>query len=260
MAEERDDVNEETGQIRDQIQETRDQMGETINAIQDKLSFSNISEQVSEHITDAVETAKEAVYDATLGKAVNLMKNISDEIADAQIVATVRKNPVPFILIGAGAGLLAYQAFAGGRGKSTDAAKPKARKQLRSSPADGGDETSGVVKAIRGSAASVSEGAAGVLDTAYEKVGRVGSAARDQYETYMEENPLAVGAVALALGAAVGMAIPVTRYEERVVGPARQELMDKAKGAVSELLGQTQEAVADAARSITESAAEAAKG
>src|SRR5690349_15072490 len=62
---------EETDHLKAQIEETRSQMGETIDAIQEKLSFQNISEQVkeqvSEQINSALETAKETVYDATIG-------------------------------------------------------------------------------------------------------------------------------------------------------------------------------------------------
>src|SRR3954447_16446311 len=53
-----DDLPVEAEQIKGKIEETRNQMGETIDAIQDKLSFSNISEQVTEHVNNAVESAK----------------------------------------------------------------------------------------------------------------------------------------------------------------------------------------------------------
>ena len=88
-------------------------MGETIDAIQDRLSFSNISDQVSEHVNNAVETAKEAVYDATIGKAVYFMKNIGNEISGSSMVRTAKDNPLPFILLGLGAGMLVYQGFSG---------------------------------------------------------------------------------------------------------------------------------------------------
>src|SRR5215213_10520733 len=59
---------EETEHLRAQIEETRSQMGETIDAIQERLSFQNISEQVkeqvSEQISSAYEAAKDTVYDA----------------------------------------------------------------------------------------------------------------------------------------------------------------------------------------------------
>ncbi|MET0753313.1 MAG: DUF3618 domain-containing protein, partial [Pyrinomonadaceae bacterium] len=109
------DKTDEPEQIKAQIEETRAQMGETIDAIQEKLSFSNISEQVSEQINSAVETAKDAVYDATIGKAGTFMKNIGSELSKTGVVQTARDNPFPFLLIGLGVGLLAYNSFGGKR-------------------------------------------------------------------------------------------------------------------------------------------------
>src|SRR5215212_427947 len=106
---------EETEQIKGQIEETRKEMGQTIDAIQERLSFSNISDQVSEHVSNAVETAKGAVYNATIGKAVDFMKNVGDGVSSSSIVRTAKNNPYPFILIGLGAGLLAYQSYSGSR-------------------------------------------------------------------------------------------------------------------------------------------------
>ena len=105
------DGTDETEQLKDQIEETRNEMGETIGAIQDKLTYTNISEQVSDHVNIAVESAKLAIYDATVGKATSIMKNISDEVSGSSIVKTAKRNPVPFILIGLGAGLHAYQTY-----------------------------------------------------------------------------------------------------------------------------------------------------
>src|SRR5438477_12905005 len=69
---------EETENLKAKIAETRSQMGETIDELQERLSFSNISEQVSEHVSNVIETAKNSAYDATIGKAVGFMKNMGD--------------------------------------------------------------------------------------------------------------------------------------------------------------------------------------
>src|SRR5687768_13377467 len=112
-----DDVPEETEQIKAKIVETRKEMGETIDAIQERLSLANISEQVSETVSSAIESAKDTAYDATIGKAVNFMKNFGDGVTHSETFRTVRRNPLPLALIGAGAGLLVYQAFAKGSSK-----------------------------------------------------------------------------------------------------------------------------------------------
>jgi ElaB/YqjD/DUF883 family membrane-anchored ribosome-binding protein len=272
-----DDVPVEAEHIKGQIEETRNQMGETIDAIQDKLSFSNISEQVSEHVNNAVETAKGAVYDATIGKAANLMKNFSGELSNTTIVQTAKNNPFPFILIGLGAGMLAYQSYAGkGNGKSrrhefTSGRNRGYGKQTAMNTGQGG--TIGEVRDTMSNAADTVSEAAGtaydkvtglvesakmgtgdVVNRAYDKVGELKTTAVEQYDHYIEENPLAVGAVALALGAAVGMAIPSTRYESRLLGEYRQDLVDKAQTTASQLLDKTKEVVTEAGRTVSDQA------
>lgn len=269
----------ETQQIKEQIEETRNQMGETIDAIQEKLSFTNLSEQVTEHVNHAVETAKDAVYGATIGKAADIMKNIGDEITNSSIIRTAKDNPLPFILIGLGAGLLAYQSYSGKQGGSGR------RRQLasgrdtvgrigdgnykggRESAGDGavGEKVNGVTSVVSDAAATAYEkvtsavdsavtGVSGVANQAVAKVGDVGTAARGKYDYYIEENPLAVGAVALALGAAVGFAIPETHYEERFLGPTRQDLLEKAQNTASGLIDKTKEVVTEAGRTVSEQA------
>ena len=269
-----DDVPAEAEQIKGQIEETRNQMGETIDAIQDKLSFSNISEQVTEHVNNAVETAKGAVYDATIGKAANLMKNFGSDISSNSLVRTAKSNPLPFVLIGLGAGLLAYQTYTGkGNGRSrrhefTAGRDPRFHSEglNRSEPGmlSGALETvSHAKESVSGAAGSAYNKVTDVVDNAYtgandvahrayDKMGELKSTAVEQYDHYIEENPLAVGAVAVALGAAVGMAIPSTRYESRMLGEYRQDLMDKAQTTASNLLDRTKEVVTEAGKTVSE--------
>ena len=258
-----------TEHIKDQIEETRNQMGETIDAIQDKLSFANLSEQVSEHVNNAVETAKDAVYDATIGKAANIMKNIGSEISGTTIVKTVKANPLPFALIGLGAGLLAYQSYAGSSGRTrrlpVAGMDPRRNDENASFAASARETLSGVTEKVSNVTGTALDKVSGAVETAYsgagtavhdayEKVGHFGMALREQYDTQIEDHPLAVGAVALALGAAVGMAIPSTRYEGELLGNARQELIDKAQSTASDLIDKTKEAVTEAGRNFTEQA------
>ncbi|HVF46872.1 MAG TPA: DUF3618 domain-containing protein [Pyrinomonadaceae bacterium] len=268
----------ETEQIKEQIEETRNQMGETIDAIQEKLSFTNLSEQVTEHVNHAVETAKDAVYDATIGKAADIMKNIGDEITNSSIIRTAKDNPLPFVLIGLGAGLLAYQSYSGKQGGGRRRQLASGRdafgrigdgnyKGGRQPDGEGavGEKVNGVTSVVSNAAgtaydkvtSAVDSAVTGVSDAAsqaYSKVGDVGTAARGKYDYYLEENPLAVGAVALALGAAVGFAIPETRYEEQLLGPARQDFLEKAQNTASDLIDKTKEVVTEAGRTVTEQA------
>jgi ElaB/YqjD/DUF883 family membrane-anchored ribosome-binding protein len=262
-----DKTSDEAEKIKDQIENTRAQMGETIDAIQERLSFENISDQVSEHVNNAVATAKGAVYDATVGKVGIIMRNIGNEISETSIGKTVVNNPLPFILIGAGAGILAYQAYNGkldgrSRGRSLSS---QANRQLTGGVNASESMLSSVTDTVSGTIGGVKDSVASAAGTAYEKVtdavdqtyrkaGEFGHTAREQYDHYLEENPLAVGAVALALGAAVGLAIPATRYEGKLMGQAKQDLLNKAQDTATNLLHETRESVGDAGRSFADKA------
>ena len=72
------------------------------------------------------------------------------------------------------------------------------------------------------------------------------------YDHYIEENPLAVGAVALALGAAVGFAIPLTRKENEYMGEYRDSVVEKAQATAQDALGTVKQMASDAQKVITE--------
>src|SRR5690606_22874581 len=82
------------------------EMGATIDEIHERLSVANITEQVSDQVTSAIDTAKTTAYDATVGKAVNFMKQAGNEIGHTSVGRTVMQNPIPFALIGAGTAML----------------------------------------------------------------------------------------------------------------------------------------------------------
>lgn len=291
--------------IREGIEETRAEMSETIDAIQEKLSFSNISEQVktevSDYVGETIQTAKDTVYDTVMEKGEFIM-NYADkrikEIADTEVVKTVGRNPWALALIGLGVGMLFFgsskkkrskfrydesyddgrdysRGFSSKNQKSTlEAAQNKisgAASVVGSSVSNAADAVSDTVgsaaNAVSGTvsnaAGSISETAGDVADKAYKQVGNLGAkaqdfagTAQDSYEYYMEENPLAVGAAALALGAAVGLAIPSTRVENKYMGEARNNLLQKAeetaRGAVGDAVGKVQQVAGQVKETVQE--------
>lgn len=52
---------------------------------------------------------------------------------------------------------------------------------------------------------------------------------QERAHTLVDEQPLVIGALALAAGAVIGAALPTTRYENRTVGPVRDRTLEKAK-------------------------------
>lgn len=273
------DTSDDTEHIKAQIEETRANLGETIDAIQDRLSFANISEQVSEQVNNAFESAKDSAYEATIGKVVHFMKNTGNEISRSSIVSTAKSNPLPLLLIGVGAGLLAYQSYGKGRsgGRSLNqyraSTHPRYGEQQNLGTASEGRAASlmgsaqegiGSVKdsvsnaagaayeSVSGLAESTYTGAGDIAYRAKEKVGDLGQKAQETYSHYLEEKPWAIGAVALVAGAAIGLAIPSSRYEGELMGEARLNLMNKAQEGASGLVDKAKHVATEAGNTLKE--------
>jgi gas vesicle protein len=121
-----------------------------------------------------------------------------------------------------------------------------------------GDAASSAYEGVTDAAGNAYGTVTDVAGRAYERVGDLGSTAREQYDYYIEENPMAVGAVALALGAAVGLSIPSTRYEGQLVGETRDHLVSKAQNAAGDLINRVKEVAGEAQRTLTDEVKNAA--
>jgi ElaB/YqjD/DUF883 family membrane-anchored ribosome-binding protein len=103
--------------------------------------------------------------------------------------------------------------------------------------------------AVGQAADTVQSAAGGLADTAQYAVGGFADqveSAPGQLERLVRENPLGMGAIALGIGAAVGLAMPSTPVESQVMGQARDKVMDQAQEVVREA-GQKVQRVAEEA-------------
>jgi len=272
-------VSEETVRLHSEIEETRENLGETIDAIQERLSLANLSRQVSEKVGDVIESAKESVYDATLGKVVNFMQQARDGVTQTSVGRTIMANPLPFALIGAGAAMLIYNGY--GKKGSRRLSKYRTQDYLSTGRGSSGmaglssaavsNKAGGALDAISEKAGSALEsvsdvanrtysGAADVAGRAYEKVGDLGTAARENYDHYVEEKPLAVAAAAMAVGAVVGLALPSTNYEGRMMGEARENLLSKAEDTATEFVDRAKQVASDVTETVSKEIGNQSKG
>ena len=65
---------------------------------------------------------------------------------------------------------------------------------------------------------------------------------------------MAVAAAAMAVGAAIGFAIPSTRYEGELMGDARENLLAKAEDTATELVDKATQVASDAKQVISKEA------
>lgn len=169
---------------------------------------------------------------------------------------SVKYNPLPVSLVGVGIAWLML------------ADKSQRRPMDEDLASDRGSSIREGVEAIERSGASVRQKVSEAAHTAHERASAVGEGARhigegarhqwqrarQGYEHTLREQPLALGAVGLAVGALLAAVMPRTREEDELMGETRDRLAKEAMTAAKEQ-GQKVEHVAAAAG---EAASEAA--
>lgn len=166
------------------------------------------------------------------------------------LATTVKQNPMPALLTAAGllwlysstrqsqaatgTSLMVVEseatiggdgAYAGGEDGSRGVGD-----RLRAAKSAVGEKAHGAASSLRSGAQSVRSGARSATESVRSGVHR----AKDGYGTMLQENPLAAGAIAIALGAVLGALIPPTRREDEMLGEASDRLGDRLKARARE--------------------------
>jgi len=132
-----------------------------------------------------------------------------------------------------------------------------------------GGAASGVGDVVGGVAGGVSGAIGGVAGGVGDAVGGVATGvqyqaqqAQTQFERMLEDRPLVVGAVALALGAAVGLMLPNTPQENVIMGEAHDTFVEKAQEVAQQTFEKVQhvgEEVSNTAKDAVQNIASTAK-
>jgi ElaB/YqjD/DUF883 family membrane-anchored ribosome-binding protein len=228
-----------------EIEATRDEMTDTVQTIGERLDPANV-----------VQGAKDTVREATVGRVEQMTSNVMETATDtgSGIVETIRRNPVPAAMAAIGIGWLLMNRSEGrGSYRSSEAWNDSWRDSERYGYAShggyGGD--GGVTDRAGETIQQVGRTAGRVADDVRSTVGstvgqlpdQVGSTAREvgwNAERLVQDSPLALGAVAFAVGTAIGMALPETEVERSVLGGPAGEALDKVERAASDAVGQLQ--------------------
>jgi ElaB/YqjD/DUF883 family membrane-anchored ribosome-binding protein len=244
-------VTSETSRLRESIAETREQIGSTIEALQEKLSPSVLAEQ-----------AKTAVREATIGKVENMVHEAEETITltTYSLYDSVRRNPVPVVMAGIGLTWFflsrrrdRYRGEYIAEGEHRHPGGERIATRVRRAASEAVEKAEHIVEAQESKVTEAARGAKEAAHEAKEKVKRVahdaGQSARrmeNRVEDMYYQNPLAAGAIAIAAGTAVGLAIPISRKEDEWLGPARDKLVGKANELAHQALGK----VEDTARKV----------
>jgi ElaB/YqjD/DUF883 family membrane-anchored ribosome-binding protein len=223
-----------SAELEREVEETRGRIDQTVEALKDKMQ------------------PKEMFDEAT-----KMMSGASNKVLTTA-VEQLRENPIPIALIGLGVAWLAisqtrrssvgggyeasgyyptyegYDEDEGLRAKvkaKADAAKAKlseTAERAKAKLADAQHSAADGVSNVRGKAGEYAH-------LAQDKAGEYSRAARQRFDQTLDSEPLVIGAIGLAVGAAIGASLPSTPVERRYIGPARAKVADRAKASLDEV-------------------------
>jgi ElaB/YqjD/DUF883 family membrane-anchored ribosome-binding protein len=266
VAQERNPVNgsRETEEIKHEIERTRIEMSETLGEIQDRLRPDHLLQQ-----------ARDGVTQAAAGKARTIMNSVGDTastvaartrdagnyVADYAIEHPIRIAIAVgavtwWMLRGRGNG---YDTYYGASGTNWDDAE--------ADYADYGDDRS-MRERVGEYASNARSTVSDYASSARETVGEYASSARDSARhagmrvrsaassattsttDWMSDNPLAAGAIALAVGVAIGLSAPRTDFEDDAIGETRDRAWERASQMAKNLTDNVGQKVATAAENL----------
>jgi len=261
-------TDDELETLRLELARTRAQMSETVDALQGRMNAQYVREQASSQAKDSARQAG-----SNLGE-------------------TIKQNPVPAALTGVGIVGLGWLIASGkddsGQNQGSEVSRyggssygssrledgphyydrsseyptyyeGVTRRSERSSDEDDDDSGRSRTQEATGQARDRASQMSGQLQ---DRASQAGGQAQEQaqrakngFQRMLQENPLAVGALAVGIGAAVGFAVPETEKENELMGEKRDEFANQGQQKVRDYQDKAQR-VAKEARTAAEKEAD----
>ncbi len=250
--------------------------------------------QFADDATDRVSTMKDEVGNR-MSAMTSQSGNRSGMTGSSNSILDVMKaNPVPTALVGLGLGLLIANRQNGGGSTMSAASRGTtygggSGDDSSSSPLDALGNVAGSAKERVGQlAGSATDRVSDLKDQAGDRVGAITGQALDSVNTFagqatdsvstladraqgtvgqaqggfqqtLQENPLIIGAVAVALGLAAGLALPGTPVEDRAFGETRDNLVGQVQAKAQDTFQKVQQVAQDVQQTATQTAKESAQ-
>jgi ElaB/YqjD/DUF883 family membrane-anchored ribosome-binding protein len=249
------DAGEQSPQeIEFEIERTRERMSSNLDALGEKLSPDNLKQQ-----------AKEAISN----KAQDVVSNVGDTARQTggRMIDFITENPLPVAAVGLGAIWLFTLRKGNRREVSGDRMSRFAytgpeRRQPNGRPGLGRrvvDRAASMRDSVEESASHASERMGELKERVGERAEELGEAARSRARSaksglqhMLDENPLLLAAGAAIVGLALGMLLPETEPERRLMGETRDELGER----VSNVASRVKDAAIEAGRDVQETVRE----
>jgi ElaB/YqjD/DUF883 family membrane-anchored ribosome-binding protein len=200
-----------------EIDRTRHEMDYTLGAIERRLTPGQLVDQGIDYLRQS--------------GANEFVQNLAGQ---------VKYNPLPVSLVGIG---IAWLMAAG-----------KKQPDYESTSASSGERAGQIKDKLSEGAQGMRDRATAATQSAKERIGALGSSARDQVDRaksgmdYMiREQPLALAAVGVAIGAVLAAMAPRTRQEDELMGETSDRIKEQAKDTGKEKLEQVKQAAQEVA-------------
>ncbi|MDF3057202.1 MAG: hypothetical protein K0R17_1417 [Rariglobus sp.] len=263
---------DETEAIRAEIDTTRHRMGETIDALGRRLKGRHLLDEALHLLRKQQEN----------GNMTKLKNRISESAGTAyhSVVDTIKSNPVPVALVGAGVGWIIYErvrsqqagseikfeenrtlrpyenAFSPGAAAGA-CGGPISESQgwARSGASSAGGKVSRAAQAVQQKATEIRDRLRETGIEAGEKTRQVYEKGRERVTTAVEEHPLQSGLAFLALGVVAGLLLPTPQRMRARLEPKARELSERVQEKARDLVNRGSQVV----KSATEAARQEAK-
>jgi ElaB/YqjD/DUF883 family membrane-anchored ribosome-binding protein len=223
----------------------------TTNSHKSSAEIERDVENTREHITETLDELRARMSPGQmLDEAIDYARHSGGGEMMRNLGRTMRDNPTPLLLIGAGiAWMMATDGAArrrsdGAAGAHFSSAASRARdaaSRLGEGASSMADKAAGAAAGMGDTLASTADSARRSMHDARDSVSEAGSSAyrtaRDlsgSASALLHDQPLVMGALGFAIGAALGGAIPETRMEDRMMGDTRDALKDSTTAMAAE--------------------------
>lgn len=269
--------------IKREIEKTRIEMSETLGEIQDRLRPDHLLQQAKDGVKEAAagkarsimnsagETAGAVAYRAkgagehlawyakehpiriavTIGALTWFALRSRNRAGAWEGVAETSWDDMEPVLFDEGRSLRTRVGdYAASARDTVGAYASSARDTVGEYASTARDTVGELASSARSTAGEYAESARAGARRASERVRGAASSATSTTTDWVQENPLAAGAIALAVGAAIAMALPGTEVEDRAMGETRDRAWQRANQAAAELKKNVTRKVEDAAENF----------
>ena len=170
------------------------------------------------------------------------------------VMDTIKRNPIPAALAGAGLAMLWANRSQGQQSGNT--ASYRTGYGYQSRPASMYEEGIGskardAASTVTGAVGSVAEGAQQATSEVIDRAGETAQQVGWKLDSFMHANPLAMGAIAIGAGAVVGSILPATAQEREMLGEAGRSVTSAVRETVDQATAKAEEALDDVADKVS---------